>query len=517
MFGFLLIWGCGESADRNGSTDGDLEASPPAGDADDDFDAETVDDETIDGEGLETEPEIETVPIDWPDCPEITGGVSLADKAAAFDRIAREVHLAGDGLLRNIYLTEDLQGVEMWQHVENTILWSGIYLASQAFRYVATGEAEAQENARRVADALHKLTLVTGSRGLYGRSMSDPSVTYNPVAADNPGWTDSPAPGFEGWRFRNDVSKDGYAGLMFGYAAALEHFDDPALLADVRERVREIADHLIGNGLQIIDANGKVTEHGRLFHSALDDWPGFNAMLASSWIKIAASELGDPALDDFYYGCLMNMRAADCPDIEEELWVETLDLTSYIASMEERINLFQSDCKQNYDNFDMCYQAVYPLFRRESDPGLRERLRGVLISNMFHTEDPDHQSLAPLGNTFFTFVYAVLTGISPDDEPLLGDAVDRAVCKLKEFPAEKYERFIPAGQQESVCTSRLGEPIAAEPIPLSEYYFDNYLWRLDFFEIQIERPENRRQVYSPEDYLMAYWLGRYHGLIGPDL
>jgi hypothetical protein len=69
-----------------------------------------------------------------------------------------------------------------------------------------------------------------------------------------------------------------------------------------------------------------------------------------------------------------------------------------------------------------------------------------------------------------------------------------------------------------VCRTRLDRPSAAERIPLSEYHFDNYLWRLDPYEIQeVERPENRRMVFSPEDFLIAYWLGRYHGLIGPEL
>ena len=59
--------------------------------------------------------------------------------------------------------------------------------------------------------------------------------------------------------------------------------------------------------------------------------------------------------------------------------------------------------------------------------------------------------------------------------------------------------------------------MAADTIPLDEYFFDNYLWRLDFFEIQKERPGDRRTLFSPEDFLVAYWLGRYHGLISADM
>jgi hypothetical protein len=136
---------------------------------------------------------------------------------------------------------------------------------------------------------------------------------------------------------------------------------------------------------------------------------------------------------------------------------------------------------------------------------------------MFHTEEPDTQSVAVIGNAMYTFIYAGLTGDDPASHPVLAAAVDDAVCTLKRFPAEKFDRYIPAGQQEAVCLNRRDDLIAAEPIPLEEFHFDNYLWRLDFFKIQPERPENRQRIYSPEDFLIAYWLGRYHGLIGPEL
>ncbi|MFA6034212.1 MAG: hypothetical protein WC889_15035, partial [Myxococcota bacterium] len=316
----------------------------------------------------------------WPLCGLARGGGVLSQRAARFDTVAREQHLAGDGLLRNIYLQPDLNSVDYWLHVENVILWSGIYLASQSFRYAVTGEAEAQENARTVVKALGELTRVTGSSGLYGRSMIKPGVSYNPVDPASPGWTDSPVTGLEGWRFRNDVSKDGYAGLMFGYAAAMEHLGDPALLQEIRGRLRAILDHIVGNGLQIIDWNGVVTEHGRLYQTAMDDYPGFNAMLSSSWVKVGAVELEDPALDDFYYGCLMQKRkGVTCPPIDN------VDMGPYIKSMEEMLYLFLPIYKQNYDNFDMCYQAMYPLLRRETDRSLKSRLLGVLKNGMFHT------------------------------------------------------------------------------------------------------------------------------------
>jgi hypothetical protein len=453
--------------------------------------------------------------FDWPECERIQPDRTLAEQAEYFDRVAREQHIADDGTLRNLYLTEDLQQVQYWFQHPNVILWSGIYLASQALRYRVTGDEEAQTNARRVVAGLRDLTRVTGVEGLYGRTMVRPGVTYDYDGSGDPErWPESPAAGYQGWRYNNDVSQDGYAGLMFGYGVALEHFKDRELLSDVRQLALEVGRYIVSNGLQIIDADGEVTEHGRLYHTALDNFPGFNAMLASSFVKVAQRAGDDPDLDDFYYGCMMDMRrGVDCPDIED------YETGTYIESMEEMLFLFMPNrCGMNYDNFDMCYQAIYPLVRHEQDPDLRERLVGVLRSGMYYNDDPTFRSMDEIGNAMFTFIYAALTGDSPEDDPRLAGAVDDAVCTLKSFPPVKFDRFIPQGDQVEACRTRLDEPAAAERIPLSEYHFDNYLWRLDPYQIQeADRPEDRRMIFSPEDFLIAYWLGRYHGLIGRDM
>ena len=91
-----------------------------------------------------------------------------------------------------------------------------------------------------------------------------------------------------------------------------------------------------------------------------------------------------------------------------------------------------------------------------------------------------------------------------------------AACTLAEFPEVKVDRPIPEPSQPEACRTRLDEPAAAEPIPLSEYRFDNYLWRLDPFEISAAYAGNPRVVFSPEDFLVAYWMGRLHGLLGPE-
>ena len=130
--------------------------------------------------------------LPWPGCDSVASAKTLEEKARYFDLVARDRHIADDGLFRNLELDENLENVERWYHTENTILWSGIYLASQALRYAVTRDPETVENAKRILLGLLDLTRVTGVSGLYGRCLAKPGVPYPPVAEDHSGLDGQP-------------------------------------------------------------------------------------------------------------------------------------------------------------------------------------------------------------------------------------------------------------------------------------------------------------------------------------
>ena len=105
----------------------------------------------------------------------------------------------------------------------------------------------------------------------------------------------------------------------------------------------------------------------------------------------------------------------------------------------------------------------------------------------------------------------------PADDPLFPSAVNDGVCTLYRLPQDRSDPDVAAGKQEGVCINRMGRPNAAAVIPVEERYYDNYLWRLDPYEIPEPHTASPGLVHSPDDYLLAYWLGRYHGFITPDM
>jgi len=445
-------------------------------------------------------------PPAWPACPQHAGDMTLSEKAAHLDALLPGQHLS-DGLLRTVTLDEDGE-VAVLHHLPSTGLWTAIYLASQSLRYAVTGAPDAQENAAHAVAGLHHLTAVTGAPGLYGRCYARPGFDYAADVAGSPWWHASDAPGYEGWYFNFDVSKDTMDGIMFGYAAALEHLDDPAVLETIRGDVAAFAGHLVENGLTIVDWHGEVTEHGRVYATALDDFPGFNALLVSSWLRTALTESGDPALEHVYYDCLMRAGdAADCP-----AW-DFVDPGSYMDVIDHQLSLYMGDCQTSYDNIDMVFHAIYPMLRREQDPALAAQLREILEEDVWDPRDPSLDPPVRVStHSLYIFLYGGLSGAGPED-PELAAAVEDAVCTLRRIPCDRTDPDVAPGDQAEHCINRMGDPNAAEIIPVEERWYDNYLWRLDPYEIPRGHAAVPGLVHSGEDWLLAYWVGRYHGFI----
>ena len=447
----------------------------------------------------------------WSTCPEHEGGMTLAEKAAYLDALLPAQHHP-DGLLRSVTLDNDGQ-VTALHNLPSTGLWTAMYLASQSLRYAVTGDPVAQENAGRAAEGLHHLTKVTGVPGLYGRSYVRPGFVYAGDVSASPSWHASDAPGYEGWYFNHDVSKDTMDGIMFGYGVALEHLDDPAILGTIRGDVAAFAQHLLDNGLQIIDWTGVVTEHGKMYYSALDDFPGFNALLVTSWLRTALTESGDLGLEHIYYDCLFRRGdRTDCPPFDP------LDLGSYMDAIEASLAMYMSDCQTSYDHFDMVFHAIYPMLRREADPDLLPRLMDVLEDDLWNPSDPTLDPPFRVStHSLYIFLYGGLSGKAPGEDLLLDAAVHDGVCTLRRMPHDRADVDVPKGTQETACLNRMGDPNAAEIIPVEERRYDNYIWRLDPYEIPQGYTAVPGYVHTGEDWLLAYWVGRYHGFIDAEL
>jgi len=413
-----------------------------------------------------------------------------------------------------VFLKEDLATFDHVDMSDNVGTWTALYAASQAFRYAATRDPEALANLRQAIRGEQAMLAITGVRGLFTRVFVDPALPGFPSAEQLAAWypdcdlaaghckrfnevTEGP---YAGWWFKNDVSKDEYAAHLFSMAVAWELVEDPEVRERVADVVTAVGDHLVDNGLRIVDIDGAVTTYGRLYATGLDDFPGFNALLALSWVKLAAV-VGGAKYDDFYRRCLLQEEGATACIPGEP----PRPYTDYLGAVG-----LDLDCGTNWNNHNMAQLAVYALLRMETDPARQAAYRTALRDQLWAADDP--RPMSAQQNSLYTFFY--LVNREPAD-PWPAEAARAALCVLQRFPAEKFHHATDTiDRYPEVCRDRSDDPLTDVVVPIDETGMDNFLWIRNPYELERE-PEDRQHVDSPEDFLLAYWLGRYYGFIAP--
>jgi hypothetical protein len=300
---------------------------------------------------------------------------------------------------------------------------------------------------------------VSGKPGLLARY-------FSPV---NPGYDRwHPSPTHPEYFWRSDVSRDQYAGYIHGLGVTLAVVSDPDIRSQIAPLAGAIADHIIDNGLQINDWDAKPTTHGNLRGKAFGFIPnGVNSLICLTIAKTAVESTGQQKHVDFYKQLVQD----GYPRIARWTYLSALFTGKRV-------------------NANMVYETLYPLMLLENDQGIVRDLRKG-AQRMWARVKEDH-------NAFFSFVHAAVAGDADEGKTKGREAI-------REFPDSKV-----------IAVTRKSEPSSAEPSPLylRPLGASATLWVSDPRELAGHLIGNVET--AGIDYLIAYWLGRYHGFIGPD-
>lgn len=483
--------------------------------------------------------------------------MTLAEKAAKYDELAPRLHIHPDD--KRVHdVTLDAPRTEAdgtwedvidWHAGENDGLWTGLYIASQAFRYAVTGDEDALANLDVMMDGMEMGMAITGVPGIFTREYIPPDIvgmscpanpsqyvpdvekddnrwvkvdtdgtilTYDAGAADWVRTTHVVPEEFAGWCWLDNVSQDEYAGHMLALAAILKLVDDADIHARATQLARKVAVHLMANDMAFVDWDGRVVEHGSLWPLSLLDYPGFNAVLGLSYILIGADATGDPDLGDYYENCLLQRGGPnDCLDryltppssFADWLWFTGL----YFGSRDA--------CKSNWNNFAMMWLGMFQFVWYEHDPALRALAQDIYENKMFYYEGNDRQ-MANQKNAGWSILYAGMKAMGPDSSGPDHDAVRDAMCGLRQFPESKTSPEIHVGEADYPtdwdCQSRFPtEYLTFDPVPVYERCPRTFLWWANPYEHQ-NCDANPQLVFQPADYLLPYWAARYFGFLGED-
>ena len=417
--------------------------------------------------------------------------LSLVEKGAQYQEGIEQFFQTSEGLLQYRRRTDDTDNPS-YGNLADGCFHSGMYLASQALRYATTADPGAREQIILTLEGLRLLSEVSGKHGLLARHYS-PAGT---VTGD-PRWL--PSPTHPAYEWRSDVSKDQYAGYIHGLGVTAALVEDPEIRATVAELSAAVADHLIENDLRIVDSDGEPTTFGDLDGRFLGMVPiGVNALVTLAIAKVAAVTNDDPRYTSFH----ADLVASGYADLS--YWAHVSLLGFY-----KRVN----------DH--MGYLALVPLLLLEKDPKIVAALRRGERRSWSHMS---HEH-----NAFFAFVHAALVGeVQDGDDGLQASSVvaPQTVVRhgleaLRQFPENKVQWPIDLtreGFDFSYAWIRGDHcaPKSTRPVPLYLRSRSSNFWGSDPYRLVANLQGDGNVDSSGQDYLLAYWLGRYYQFVSPN-
>lgn len=429
-----------------------------------------------------------------------------------------EVHLDAPGDKSHITYSDS----------DNDGLWTAMYGAGECFAYAATGDPKAKDRAKRAFEALRFLQKVTQGceysppKGYVARTIlpaDGPDPNEGRVERDRkereegdalwkvyePRW---PLSADGKWFWKSDTSSDELDGHYFFYPLYYDLVADTEEEKErVREVVRDLTDHLIKYGYNLVDHDGTPTRWGVYSPEALNHDPnwwverGLKSLSMLSYLAVARHMTDDPV-----YG-------------EHMQWLRdehAYDTNAMIYKIHRGIG------SGNQSDDEMAFMSYYNLLKYTKADEFDQNLAFSFYS-AWANEQPEM-------NPFFNFAYAAMgldaTYTSPwGTTPIApwGGWLEDSVKTLESFPLDRcnwassnrhrLDIMLLPRQQAVELTEKnrpnYGYRVNGKVIPVENRHFNHWNtnpWALDY-------GGDGRQLASGTVYLLPYYMGLYHGFI----
>jgi len=408
----------------------------------------------------------------------------LLDKAMALERRIEERHLLEGQIMTVVDYRYDLDHPQnYWQ--EDADWLTGLYTGAESLRFAATGDVDARTRARRSFEALCMLSTVSGVPGVVARSFRR-SFAGGGLGSGRKRWRK--VEGQDLW-WGTDISRDQLSGHFFGLAAYYDLVADESERKLIRRLVSDIAGSLLDHRMQAVDWDGGYTIHGNFWVAP------FQALAV---LKMAHHITRERRFDDAYcdyinphfflgHAALQARRILD-PFYQHYQWDSPAyhllqyetdpDLLYYLL---RALDLVYADMK---DRCDVYFYFVYQTYRPESDAGRRGE-QELLEFN------PEHQY-----------------------RPNYTQYIQRVLAERgEELPSQLYDTLRYYLEPEKAPPTHVASFIPMSLRPAMEFNWQYYVGIETRGRSGGWSPGGEYAGYAGVDYLLAYWMGRYHGFV----
>src|SRR5262245_12050140 len=148
-------------------------------------------------------------------------GAAFASEAdaIAISQNIRARHMPFGTILDPIFATPDSDEIVGYTHCGDSAIWTGHYLAAEAFRYNVTRSPEALDNVTAALGGLESLLDVTGTN-LIARCLISTSSPYAQGIIQEEASHGIYQNKQFGWYWIGGTSRDQYSGVLFGLGVA---------------------------------------------------------------------------------------------------------------------------------------------------------------------------------------------------------------------------------------------------------------------------------------------------------
>ncbi|HMV47826.1 MAG TPA: hypothetical protein PLD20_31220 [Blastocatellia bacterium] len=400
--------------------------------------------------------------------------MTLAEKSKAFVERVQKRHVRWGMTSDSILQTPGDLSTNKMVSSDNDGLWTQMYIAAEAFRYAVTKAPDARANAKVGLEAMLRLEQITGISGFHARSIIKIGEDIQPKDGE---WHTT-ADGL--WRWKGDTSSDEIVGHYFGYAIYYDLVADEAEKEKIRGVVTRMTDHILNNNYQLIDVDGKRTRWG--WWAPEDIWEdpdetGLRALHILAHLRTAHHITGHTRYQQAY----------------EEL------------ISKHRYHLLTRNLKINYPGHvnhsddELAFLSYYPLLVYEKDAKLRE----VYLQSLERSWQVERPERNPLWN----FIFAAGSGAKEFDR-------EESLRTLREIPMDLIEWTVTNSHRLDVpmdlSADRFNRKQSLVVLPYDELPMTK--WNGNPY--RIDGGNGGRSEDDGAYFLLPYWMGRYHRLIG---
>lgn len=382
--------------------------------------------------------------------------------ALAIDATLQARHVPFGTVLNPIFASGSSSQIVGYTRCGDSAIWTGHYLAAEAYRFAVTGSADALTNVRGALNGLKLLVDVTKTDLLSRCAFpADSPYAAGITSEEAPNGVYQTALNGAQWRWVGNTSRDQYSGAFFGLAVAYDLVPDPA----VRSAAADLATRMLNNLLRFT----------------------WNIVMPDGSVSTTFLIRPDEELTLLQIGAHVN------PSAFAQNYSRMAG--SFAATVPVPLGIDAADDRTSYFKFNLAFISLFNLIRLETNASTRSWYEKGFAEVRSTTDN--HL------NAHFNMIDRALHGPN-----VARDSETRADLEAW-LKRPRRDNFVDLRGRIPSCGNA---DLACHPIPVDERPPSDFLWQLNPF--QLDGGGSGVIETAGIDYLLPYWMARYYGVLG---